>query len=683
MLRIGAVLALVACKETVVQQPGMLTWDVESIDFGEVPEGTVGTAVVTFTNEGQADLQLLSVAISEGDRDIWTVDWDRGAVLGGSETTELVVSFAPDEPDQQFGAVLQVRTSQNTLPSVFIPLMGLGATSIADDDEDGFTVADGDCDDDDDRRYPGAPERCNGRDDDCDGNVPANEADGDNDGQRVCEGDCDDADNTVYDGAEEVCDQVDNDCDGVIADDLDRDGDGLTICEHDCNDNDANVSPALAEVCGDQRDNDCEGTVDSLDQDADGHDACGLAPDCDDSDPAVFPRVVSPSGDDTAAGTWADPLATIAAAVASVQAACNTVYLQPGDHDGAVVTAGTSLVGRGTSPSDVALIGPGRVLDLSGGAYTLRNVSIEAGAIDEPGAGVRIVGGQLSLRDVDFVGNMGSDGAALAAIGAQITMSGSVLFDSNVATGSGGAVHVTDGVLITVGDVAFTGNDATLDGGAVHANGTVQLRGASFVDNSAGARGGAVNLDAGLGHVLERNTFIDNTAVDGGGIALNGVVSGLVRNNVLAVNDATNGGAVWIGSGAGRLTNNTLIDNTADLGAALYLESDEAAIVSNIAHFNAGDGAFWTSVSAPMASHNTVFGTAGADWVGAWSVLSDDNRSENPGLRNFSDDGNPDNDNLNLRPMSTSRDSGPTDPAFDDPDGTRNDRGHTGGPGAL
>ena len=40
--------------------------------------------------------------------------------------------------------------------------------------------------------------------------------DNDNDGWSVCKGDCDDNDSTVHPGAEEICDDKDNDCDGKI-----------------------------------------------------------------------------------------------------------------------------------------------------------------------------------------------------------------------------------------------------------------------------------------------------------------------------------------------------------------------------------------------------------------------------------------------------------------------------------
>ncbi len=99
------------------------------------------------------------------------------------------------------------------------------ACSCADLDEDGELASacgGADCDDADPEIRPGAPERCNRRDDDCDGSVEADEVDADRDGWGLCEGDCDDADPTRHPGREERCDNgIDDDCDGDI--DLDDD----------------------------------------------------------------------------------------------------------------------------------------------------------------------------------------------------------------------------------------------------------------------------------------------------------------------------------------------------------------------------------------------------------------------------------------------------------------------------
>jgi predicted outer membrane repeat protein len=682
MVRTWAVVALVACNGDEIETPARVSWDVEAVDFGEVPEDTVATSSITFTNDGMAAARVLSAVISEGDRDVWSVRWPRDGVLAGGGDLVVEVDFAPDASDERFGAVLHVRTDQPDVPGVFIPLAGRGAASIADDDGDGVTIADGDCDDDDPDRYPGAPERCNGRDDDCDDAVPANESDDDGDGQRVCGGDCDDADAAVFAGAPEICDQLDNDCDGVVEDDLDEDGDGVTICQLDCDDTNPQIAPNLVEVCDDGRDNDCEGTVDSLDADLDGHDACGPAPDCDDTDPAVFPRVVG-AGDDTAAGSWATPLATLQQALDSRVAGCEDIYLQSGTHAGGVGLGSARIIGRGTTPGDVVVAGPGRVLDLAGGTWELRDLTVADGLIAEDGAGIRVAGGQLTLKDVVVRANSGADGGGLSSDGTVVVFTGDVLFEDNAATGSGGAIHTTDGFVAATGSVTFVGNSAGADGGAVEARGTVQLRAATFDGNTAVGRGGAVHLVGGTSHLLEAQTVVFNSADEGGAFALEDVVQARVRNGVFANNDATDGGAVWMSGGGGTVSNNTFVDNTANRGAALFLSAPDAEVRANIAHFNAGDGAFWTDLADPFATHNTVFGTAGADWVGSWSTLTIGNRVQNPGFVGFSDDGNPANDDLSLQSSSLSRNSGPVDAEYQDVDGTRNDRGHLGGPGAL
>jgi len=87
-----------------------------------------------------------------------------------------------------------------------------------DEDGDGWTVDDGDCDDHDAYTYPGAPEIADHLDNDCDGHVDENtdNHDDDGDGYSEADGDCDDGNPHVYPGATEIQDNIDNDCDGHI-----------------------------------------------------------------------------------------------------------------------------------------------------------------------------------------------------------------------------------------------------------------------------------------------------------------------------------------------------------------------------------------------------------------------------------------------------------------------------------
>lgn len=121
-------------------------------------------------------------------------------------------------------------------------------TAPVDIDGDGYTVDQGDCDDNDPLSYPGATEYCNdGVDNDCNGRT-----------------DC-----------------LDNSCssDSACLTCTDQDKDNYAIeggdCgPRDCKDDNLSVHPGAVELCGDGIDNDCDGLSDCQDADCNGDDAC-------------------------------------------------------------------------------------------------------------------------------------------------------------------------------------------------------------------------------------------------------------------------------------------------------------------------------------------------------------------------------------------------------------------------
>ena len=84
-----------------------------------------------------------------------------------------------------------------------------------DEDTDGYSTCDGDCNDYIPTVYPGAPEACDALDNDCDGSIPPDEIDTDEDGFLACV-DCDDDAPETYPDAVETCDGEDNNCDGAL-----------------------------------------------------------------------------------------------------------------------------------------------------------------------------------------------------------------------------------------------------------------------------------------------------------------------------------------------------------------------------------------------------------------------------------------------------------------------------------
>ncbi len=221
-----------------------------------------------------------------------------------------------------------------------------------DEDGDGYKPSEGDCDDNDSTVNPASVESCNGRDDNCDGQIDEGvgsdwyaDTDEDGFGDReagiiACEQpegyvenltDCDDTSAVRFPGNPEVCDGIDNNCDSVVDEGVtttfyaDADGDaygdaatavdacevpdGYVLDNTDCNDGTAKAFPGNPEEC-DTIDNDCDGRVDEgvtttyyADVDGDGYgdvlapdEACALptgysssADDCDDRAANVNP----------------------------------------------------------------------------------------------------------------------------------------------------------------------------------------------------------------------------------------------------------------------------------------------------------------------------------------------------------------------------------------------------------
>lgn len=157
----------------------------------------------------------------------------------------------------------------------------------------GFSATDGDCDDNDERRLPGAQELCNGIDDDCNMQVDDGlesvqvypDADHDGYGGRNgtpvtgCAGsgygignnDCNDGDPAVFPGNKEVCDYKDNDCDGDV-DERVKPQCGVGRCVREsfgCDDSMCYPGEERTETCN-LLDDDCNGIVDDEGSCADG-----------------------------------------------------------------------------------------------------------------------------------------------------------------------------------------------------------------------------------------------------------------------------------------------------------------------------------------------------------------------------------------------------------------------------
>ncbi|MEL6342032.1 MAG: MopE-related protein [Myxococcota bacterium] len=708
-LGLSALAAIIAgCPEPEVAQNGELVISADSLDFGEVPVDTIGAQILTIENTGAPTFSVLSVSVVDGPPSLWRISGAASTELSGGDNLRVTINFLPTDLGQKQGQI-QIRTTYEGSggPNYLVDLIGVGSPSIADEDGDGVSVADGDCDDNDDTIFPGAVEACDGVDNNCDGVLNSDEVDADFDGFFVCEGDCNDAVETIFPGAAEICDGEDSDCDGVTQDNADSDADGYSICEGDCDDTEPRTNPGEIEVC-DGIENDCVGEIDDIDEDGDGYSRCDNGGDCDDDNPDAFPVIVDPAAATTGEGTLEAPYATLEAGLTNLDAVCRTVVLAEGTYevsrswsDGAVV-----VVGAGLNPEDTILQPPENSAAFtvqSGGALTLRNLQVSGANNTEDGSALRVMsGGRLSLDKAAVVDNfcVDGDGGAILVSGGRLE-SLETRFENNRAGDDGGAIVVrAGGTFQDVGSMFLTNSGAT--GGAILSESSqLILDGATFDGNAATSEGGAISMAGGTEHRIERSSFWLNTAGSiGGAIAIAGVndEDSVVRNNRIQDNTAAGdgGGIAITGENAALvLANNTFFANVASdgEGGGLFMGATSAsgvAVWSNVLYANRGDSGLYVAPgSGASAAYNLAFLNPGADLAVGAGEDDGDNVADDPLFTDDINDGDPSNDDLSLRGTSPGVDSGPTDgdgpsgyTEWNDLDGSRNDRGFTGGGGA-
>ena len=246
------------------------SWTLEMSDTVGGDEGTLNSWSITIAVDGTTDADLDGFIACEGDCD----DNDDTVNPAASEVCDGLDNNCDGDIDEDF----------------------------VDDDGDGVAACAGDCDDTDPTVSPLEPELCDGLDNDCNGfddagnpGIDGEETDDDLDGVTECDGDCDDTDITAFPGNPEVCDAIDNDCDPATDELVDGDADTETVCDGDCDDGDDAINTTAVEVC-DAIDNNCDAVIDEgFDADVDGFfagDGCLEAygtVDCDDADDTVFP----------------------------------------------------------------------------------------------------------------------------------------------------------------------------------------------------------------------------------------------------------------------------------------------------------------------------------------------------------------------------------------------------------
>lgn len=575
----------------------------------------------------------------------------------------------------------------------------------------GYVAASDDCNDSDAATYVGAPETCDGRDNNCDNTVDNQPVDGapayvdaDGDGfgldtgagaMVVCHlepgftglaGDCNDADASISPSAPEICDLVDQNCNGIADDnamgappwfaDKDQDGHGdpatvVLSCSpppnyvgiqeaDDCDDRDDSIFPGAPETC------------DQIDQD------CNKVPDNNPIDGRVFYADIDQDG-------FGDPLnaimdCTMPADTSLNQLDCDdTDMLQPAvvDLSGMKGASGT-LADPATSIQE--MVDGGRAcivlasgtyqedLDLSGYQGSISSISGDA-VIEGLGDGpaIRIDGASVTLKGLiitgggvssEWVYDEGDNNAGVCTGALESTGGGLSITNSTVALSE-----------VTIRDNDITGGTAPRPecvnvmeswGGGIYADHSILTMDAvTFAGNIA---------DNGAAMMVQQST------VEAQRVMVTGMPQEVETDIMVEASSFTVANILLAGpASTGLYSSNSTVSLSQALVAGYdtgWQANDHASVVNSIFMDNgvAMDGEAAWDVSYSDSYNN------GSNWpaITGIGLLSVD-----PELSGWSNDGDATNDNFVLKASSPAIDAGK--PGTLDVDGTAADLGPLGG----
>jgi len=274
---------------------------------------------------------------------------------------------------------------------------------------------------------------------------------------------------------------------------------------------------------------------------------------------AAAPITVCPAGCDHA---------TIQTAIIAAASGA-TIVIEAGTYDGPL-TIGTSLsrLGAGAAQTTIPVPpGGGTVITVDTGvSATVKGVTVSGGSSSYGGGIVNESGAALTLKEVTVSHNSAQirGGGIYNGAGATLTADDSTLSGNTAALGGGAMIN--PGGTVALNGTTVTGNRSLAGrGGGIGNNGTMSLSDSTVTGNTTGSDGGGLFNNADGTLTVSDSTVSGNTAAGHGGGLFNFGPSATLTGSTVTGNTAgADGGGIYLDSGTVTLQDSTVGGNVPD-----------------------------------------------------------------------------------------------------------------------
>ena len=234
---------------------------------------------------------------------------------------------------------------------------------------------------------------------------------------------------------------------------------------------------------------------------------------------------------------------------------------------------------------------------------------------------------------------------------------------------NGGGIYCASSSSPTITNNIICGNSAVFGGGIYCAPSSSPAIVGNVISKNNAARFGGGLFSCKASPSVRNNRITENeTSGSGGGIFCRRA-SLRVTNNIIWKNKAESGGGISCERSSCAMVNNTIAENRATYGGGLFFHGGSVRIINTIFRNNEDDLYAGRISPAVRPDHSNI---SDGDFLGLNGNIKDDPL--------FAD---PKNGDFHLMPDSPCINGGNPAPIYNDPDGSRNNMGAFGGPGAY